>query len=325
MRIVVGIYEPSFWTLPVCEIERLRSLLPDDTIVHTTSDVEYLRELPGAEVLFATHLTRDGLRLATRLRWIQSSAVGVRTIVSPDLVASPVVVTNARGLHAEPIAEHAIALMLALRAGLHVAMARQRERAWAQKEIYDRLVPPLDRTCMAVIGLGAIGARVARLGACFGMTVIGVRKDASRPAPPGVTEVLPADRLVEALGRADVVVLAAPHTTDSRRMLGAAEIVAMKTGSLLINVARGQLVDDKALADALLSGRLGGAGLDAFVPEPLPPESPLWALPNVIITPHTAAFGQDYWVPCVDLFVENLRRFRAGEALINVVDKTRGY
>jgi phosphoglycerate dehydrogenase-like enzyme len=155
--------------------------------------------------------------------------------------------------------------------------------------------------------------------------VIGVRKHVEAPPPAGVSEVLPADRLLAALARADVVILALPHTGDTKRLIGEAELAAMRPHSLLINVARGQLVDDLALAEAITSGRIGGAGLDAFVPEPLPDDSPLWRLPHVLITPHTAAFGGNYWRPTMDLFVDNLRRFQAGEPLMNRVDKNRGY
>jgi D-2-hydroxyacid dehydrogenase (NADP+) len=325
MRIVAAVYEQSFWSLPAEEVERLARLLPDDEIVHARSDEELARVLPAAEVLLTTRLTREEFSRAGRLRWLHSTAVGVGNLLSPECVESAMLLTNSRGVHAAPIAEHAIALVLALRRGLHVAVARQLQHEWAQHELYRRDVPTLDETVMAVVGLGAIGARIAKLASGLGMTALGVRRDLSAPMPEGVAEVLGADRLLEALGRADVVVLALPLTQQSRCLIGARACAAMKRGAFIVNVARGQLIDEAALADALRTGHLGGAALDAFVPEPLPASSPLWALPNVLITPHTAAFGANYWRPAIDLFVENVRRFKAGEPLVNMVNKQRGY
>jgi phosphoglycerate dehydrogenase-like enzyme len=325
MRIVVAIYDPSFWTIPAEEVARLADLLPDDEVVHIETPDALAAALPDADVLLATRFSRDEFRRAACVRWVHSTAVGIGNLLHPELVASPIPLTNSRGVHADPIAEHAIALLLALRRSVPLAVARQQAREWAQDEIYRREAPPLDRTTVAVIGLGAIGVRVARLASGLGMTVIGVRKNLSAPLPPGVADVVAAGRLHDALARADAVVLAVPDTRTTRRLMGASEFAAMKRGSLLINVARGQLVDEHALAEALTSGHLGGAGLDAFVPEPLPAQSALWTLPNVLITPHTAAFGGNYWRPAVDLFIENRRRFGAGEPLINLVDKTRGY
>ena len=325
MHIVVAINEPSFWTLPAGEAERLSEMLPDDVIVHVRDAAALRAALPDADVLFATHLTVEGLRRAGRLRWMHSSAVGIGNLMFPEFVASPVSLTNSRDLHAEPIAEHALALMLAVRRQIHVAAARQHEHVWAQREIYRRLTTPLDRSTLAVIGLGAIGSRIVRLGLGLGMRVVGVRKRIETPAPAGLAETFPAGRLHEALAVADAVVLAVPHTPDTERMMGAAEFAAMRPGAVFVNVARGQLVDHDALVAALAAGRLAGAALDAFVPEPLPTASPLWDLPNLLITPHTAAFGIDYWRPAVGLFVENVHRFRAGEPLVNLVDKARGY
>jgi phosphoglycerate dehydrogenase-like enzyme len=325
MRILVAVFEQSFWTLPSDEVDRLRRLLPDDDVVHARTAEELAAALPDADVLLTARLSREEFALAARLQWMHSSAAGVGNLLHPELVQSPIPLTNSRGAHAVPIAEHAIALILALRRSLHVALARQHERQWAQIEIYERLVPTLDETVLAVVGLGAIGSLIARHASGLGMTVLGVRRDASAPIPAGVAEVVGQDRLSDVLSRADAVVLALPHIPHSRPILGANEFAVMKRGALVINVARGQLIDDRALAEALSSGHLGGAGLDAFVPEPLPATSPLWGLPNVIITPHTAAFGDSYWRPAVDLFIENVRRFKAGEPLLNVVDKVRGY
>jgi phosphoglycerate dehydrogenase-like enzyme len=270
-------------------------------------------------------MTSEEFARAGRVRWIHTSAVGVGGLLRPEVVASPVVVTNARGLHADAIAEHAIALLLALRRGLHVAARRQATADWAQVESSTRVVRPLSETTLLVVGLGAIGARVARLGAGLGMTVTGVRRDVSAPPPEGVTHVVPAEALGDALPGADAVVLAVPRAGSAGPLLGVAEIARMRRSAMIVNVARGTLVDETALADALRSGRIAGAGIDAFPREPLPADSPWWGLPNLIVTPHAAALDGDYWTPVVDLFLDNMGRFRRGEPLRNVVDKTRGY
>jgi D-2-hydroxyacid dehydrogenase (NADP+) len=325
MRIVVSIHEPPVWSIPASQVDRIARARPGDTVIDARDADARLREFPSADALFTWRISAAEFALAPRVRWMHSSAVGVDTLLPAPVVASPVVVTMSRGVHSESIAEHAIALVLALRRHLHVAARRQHERAWAQVEIAAAGVPALAATRLLVIGLGSIGARIASHAAALGMQVRGVRRRSSLKAPDGVVEVFAADELSAALPDADVVVLAAPRTGETGALIGRAELARMKPGALLINVARGQLVDEPALAEALGSGRLGGAGLDAFAREPLSPESPLWAFPNVLITPHTASFSGDYWTPVVDLFLENVGRFERGEPLHNVVDKTRGY
>lgn len=186
-------------------------------------------------------------------------------------------------------------------------------------------MPGLSESHVVVVGLGEIGSRVARLAAGLGMKVTGVRRRTDLPRPAGVQAVVPPERLREVLAKADAVILAAPRTTETRAMIGAAEIEVMQPHAIIVNVARGRLIDDDALVPALETGRIGGAGLDAFVREPLPDDHPYWRLPNVLMTPHTASFGIDYWKPAVDLFLENVDRFRRGAPLVNLVDKSLGY
>ena len=163
------------------------------------------------------------------------------------------------------------------------------------------------------------------MAAGLGMLVVGIRRHPDRPAPHGVTRVLGPDALFDALPRADVVVLALPRTEETRAFIGRRELALMKPSSILVNIARGRLVDEDAVADALEHGQIGAAGLDAFHVEPLPSDHRLWTLPNVLITPHSAAFAGDYWTPVVDLFLDNLSRFKRGAPLLNVVDKASGY
>ena len=325
MRIVASVNDPPVWILPSSEVRRIAAVLPDAEVIEAHTAEERARALPDAEVFLATRISGDEAKAARRLRWIQSTAVGIAPILVPEIVDSPVVVTNVRGVHSQPIAEHAIALVLALRRQLHHARDRQSARDWAQAEIQAARVPVLADSTLLVVGLGAIGSRVAALGAGLGMRVVGVRRRLAKPVPAGVSAVVGPDRLKEALAQADAVVLATPRTADTRAMIGEAELAVMKPSAVLVNVARGRLIDDTALIAALERGAIAGAGLDAFVREPLPEDNPLWRMPNVLITPHTAAFGDDYWRPAVDFFLENFERFKRGESLINVVDKVQGY
>ena len=325
MRIVASVNDPPVWILPSSEVRRIAATLPNAEVIEARTPDERARVLPDADVLLATRISSAEVATARRLRWIQSTAVGVAPILVPEVVLGPIVVTNVRGVHSQQIAEHAIALVLAVRRQLHTARDRQRTREWAQSEIQAVAVPTLAASTLVVVGLGAIGSRVAALGAGLGMRVIGVRRRVSEPAPPGVSLIVGPDDLRNVLAEADAAVLATPRTENTRAMIGEAELSAMKSSAVLVNVARGRLIDHDALVAALEKGAIAGAGLDAFVREPLPEDDPLWQMPNVLMTPHTAAFGDDYWRPAVDLFLLNVERFVRGEHLINVVDKAQGY
>jgi phosphoglycerate dehydrogenase-like enzyme len=325
MRIVVAIHDPPVWTVPPSEVERIARTLAGDDVVDVRDKPARLREFATADVLFATKLSADEYAIARRVRWIHSSAVGVGALMTPGLVASDVIVSNSRGIHSDAIAEHAIALLLALRRRIHTAVVRQVERAWAQVELSLPSLEPLAGARLLVVGLGTIGEKIARHAAGLGMRVTGVRKRPSLPVPFGVDRILGADQLSEGLREADAIILALPRTEETRALIGRRELEQMKPTALVVNIARGRLVDEEALAEALEAGRIAGAGLDAFHHEPLPPDHRFWRLPNLLITPHTAAFTGDYWTPVVDLFLENLARFRRGDPVLNLVDKSLGY
>jgi len=325
VRIVAAVYDPPVWVLPTHEIQRIAAALPEADVIDAREPEIRRRELPRADILLVTKLTMEEARLATRLKWIQSTAVGVGPLMRPDIVERDVVVTNARGLHARFIAEHAIALALALRRSLKLSLERQRDRVWAQAEIEAIPCPPTDESRVLVVGLGEIGSRIARMAAGLGFIVHAIRRRPGLGGPEGVAHVAGIDDFREQLRLADVVILAAPTTSETKIMIGPAELAVMKRSSILINVARGRLVDETSLIAALESGQIAGAGLDAFVQEPMPPEHRLWTIPNVIISPHSAAFGRDYWRPAVDLFLDNFRRYVRGAPLLNVVDKQHGY
>lgn len=327
MNILVAILSPvAAWNIPGEHVERLRRDFQHHSFVHAHSDADVMPLVSSAHVAFMAEVSPQQLEAARLLRWVHSPAAGVGGMLFQAMRDSPVMVSNSRGMSADAIAEHVLALTLALFRKLPLAFRSQAERRWAQDEIF---APPPPRTIAGasalIVGLGGIGAATARRFSSLGASVAGIRRDADRPIPEGVSDVATPDRLLDLLPHADIVVIAAPQTASTRRMIGARELQAMRRNAILINVSRGKLVDESALVTALASNVIGGAGLDVFEHEPLDPASPLWTLPNVIITPHMSGFRADHWDAATDLFAENLRRFDTGEPLLNVVNKTAGY
>jgi phosphoglycerate dehydrogenase-like enzyme len=326
MLILVSVHSPvAVWNIPGEYVSRLRREFPAHTFLHATASEDTKALLPEADVLFSSEIDRSELQAAPRLRWIHSPAAGVGGMLFPEMVASPVVITNSRGVSADTMAEHVLAVTLALFRNLPLAVERQLQRAWAQDELSARGNRTIEGTHVLVIGVGAIGGAVARRMAALGARVTGVRRNVGGAAVEGVSATLSPDGMPSALEEADVVVISAPHTTETRGLIGAGELASMKRNAVLVNVSRGRLVDEGALAAALRTGQIAGAALDVFEHEPLPPESPLWDIPNVLITPHTSGFRPDHWDVMTSLFAENLRRYEAGGELRNVVDKRAGY
>jgi phosphoglycerate dehydrogenase-like enzyme len=209
---------------------------------------------------------------------------------------------------------------------LPLSIRRQEANVWAQNEMIGERSPWLVAgQRMGIIGLGTIGRAVAVRAAALGMVVVGVRRRPEEGPVAGVSEVVGPSHVADVIVSSDVLVLAAPWTGSTDRLLDKAAIASMKRGAVVINVARGQLVDEAALASALAAGHLAGAALDVFTEEPLPPGSPFWSLPDVIITPHTSGFRADHWDAVIDLFEEQLRRFVDGRPLLNEVDCEAGY
>jgi phosphoglycerate dehydrogenase-like enzyme len=243
----------------------------------------------------------------------------------PEMVARPVVITNSRGIAAETIAEHVLACVLAIFRKLPLAVRSQAAGEWAQDAI--AAPPPVRMLAGAhvlIVGLGAIGTAVATKLGALGAEVHAVRRRPDAPAPGGV-HVRQSGALHDELPHAAVVVVAAPHTRETRGLIGRDELRRMRRDAVLVNVSRGALVDETALAEALADGTIGAAALDVFQDEPLPADSPLWRLPNVLITPHTSWIRTDHWDVMTDLFARNLVRFEAALPLENLVDKLAGY
>lgn len=323
VKVVASIATDPVWTLPPSQLERLARRFPGVRFADAPSASARAREFPDADVLFLSRLSPAELSAAPRVRWIQSPAAGVGGLLFPELRARPIVLTNARGVHGEPIAEHVIGLVVVLFRQIHLAIARQARREWAKEPL--SAFRPLAGATLGVIGLGAIGRAVADLAAALRMSVLALRRRAGMEVPPGVVRVYgPAD-LHRFLAACDVVVVAAPLTAETRGLIGRAELRAMRRDAVLVNVARGKILREAEVAEELARGTIAGAALDVFEHEPLDPASPLWGLPNVVITPHTSAFRRDYWEVTVDLFAANLERFLRGEPLANVVDTEAGY
>ena len=327
MRILVALYsEIQSWCIPEPQLEELRRAFPEHTFVRADSDEATLAAIPDADVAFSSSLTRAHLAAATSLRWVHSSAAGVGGMLFPEMVRSSVVVTNSRGNSSTTIAEHVIAVTLALMRDFPLAWRRQTEKVWAQDEFgAGASIRTLRGADVLVVGVGSIGAETARLAAAFGARVVGIRRRADLPRPAGVQAVLGPERLLEALPAADVVVLSAPQTASTLHLIGERELALMKDDAILVNVSRGKLIDEPALVRALEGGRLRGAALDVFEHEPLDGNSPLWDRRDVLITPHISGFHAGHWPRVTQLFADNLRRFAAGQPLENVVDKEAGY
>ena len=327
MRVLISIQQPvRAWQIPEAGVETLGRRFPDIEFVHAVDADARARALANCDVAFTWILSSAEVATARHLKWVHSSAVAVETIALKELFARGVTVTNSRGVQSAPIAEHVFAVVLALAKQLPFILDRQRERRWAQNEVIDDRLPWLlkGRT-LGLIGVGTIGSAIARLATAFGMRVLALRRRSDAGDVPYVDEMLAPGQLAALLERTDVLVVAAPLTSETYQMLGAAEFARMKRGSLVVNVGRARIVDHVALADTLRSRHLGGASLDVFHAEPLPSDDPLWTLPNVILTPHTSGFRQGHWEDVVDLFSENLTRFRAGEPLRFQVLPALGY
>jgi D-2-hydroxyacid dehydrogenase (NADP+) len=327
MNIVIGVVSPNAaWVLPRPFVDELRRDFPQHSFIDVW-DRESLRlALREGDAAFAAFVDRDIVAALTRLKWVQAPAVGVGHILSEEMIESPIVLTSARGVRARAIAEHVIGMAIALARQLPWVLAKQRDHHWALDEIEaSGSIRTLQQRRMGIVGLGSIGLEVARAASGFGMRVWGIRKRVVDAMPPFLENVLPPDRLHELLASSDVVVLSAPLTPETRQLINAETLGVMKRGAFLINIGRGKLIDDDAVAAALRTGQLGGAALDVFTREPLDPSSAFWDLPNVIVTPHMSGAMEDYWTPLVALFAENLRRFEQGQPLLNVVDKRAGY
>jgi phosphoglycerate dehydrogenase-like enzyme len=273
-----------------------------------------------------------------RLNWVQGRGAGVDRLVDKPIWQSEVVITTASGIHLVPIAERTLAMMLAFRANMPLMWQLQQNRKWPEQRMEDFSQPDLRGSTLGIVGYGAIGGEVARQAQALGMRVLALNRSGKRQAQnnylePGVgdpddsrpEQLFAADQLHEMLPLCDHVVVLAPLTQQTRGLFDASAFAAMRTGAYFYNYGRGGLVDENALIAALQSGHIAGAGLDVFETEPLPPGSPLWDMPNVIISPHVGGWSATYIDRLVRLFAANLQRYLDGLPLYNIVDRQREY
>jgi len=344
-ELLVWMHAPEYpiWSMPPGSRERIRAELPETWSLRFLEEEGYFagdgaRRVPDtlleaireAEVYCGFGIPREAFLAAERLRWFHSGAAGVGSSLFPEMRESDVTFTNSAGLHAEPLAEHALALMLHFARGLDVAVAARERREWSHDRLAGRGSPvrELAGRTVGVVGYGGIGSAVGRRAAALGMRVVGTRARPDR-RPDEVERMWGPEGLGELLGTSDFVVLTLPETAGTRGLIGEEELARMKEGAVLINVSRGGILDEEALVRALGrergEGGLRGAGLDVFEREPLPPESPLWRLENVVVTPHSGAVSPRFWERQTELLVRNLHRYLEGRPLLNTVDKRRGY
>jgi len=316
----------DLWNAPDWVAERLREEFANLEVVHLKSFDHIEPELADAEVLITWSLRPEQVRVGKKLRWIHSPAAAVHGLMIPEIVNSDIVVTNASEIHGRVVAEHAIALMLTCAKRLVRATDYQRQKIWSQQKLWEERPRPreLRGATLGIVGFGAIGREVARLAAAFGMRVLACREHPERGSAQ-TDAVYGFSELPAMLSDCDFVVLAAPLTSKTQACFNAAMFAAMKPEAYFINVSRGALVNEEDMIAALRSRKIGGAALDVFTTEPLPVESPLWEMANVIITPHSAAMTENLWDRHYALIAENLRRYKSGEPLLGVVDKKRGY
>ncbi|WP_428939237.1 D-2-hydroxyacid dehydrogenase [Fontivita pretiosa] len=296
---------------------QIQGISPQITILPSE---RFKEELPNADAIIGK-LTPEEFATAKRLRWVQVTSGGVDTLMFPEFVNSDVILTNTSGCYGSPIAETAIAFLLALVRGVGFASYNRKWEGFNVRQI------ELRGLTMGIIGLGGIGREVARRAKALDMYVMAVDAEPMfRERYAMVDELHLVDTHYDyMLSRCDVLVCCAPLTPRTRGMIGAREIGLMKDGSYLINVTRGRIVDTQAVLSAIRSKKLAGAGLDVTDPEPLPADHPLWQEPNVIITPHKAGGSQHSGKRERELFIENMRRYVAGLPMLNVIDKQKGY
>src|SRR5579885_403634 len=306
--------------------EMLTESFPGMRVVIGRDEETVNREIEDAEIFVSWKLLPEQFARCRKLRWVLSTSAGVGQILIPALVASSVIVTNATTVHAIPVAEHAIALIFALSRRLADSFKYQSKSTWGHAAIWHgaHLPGELNGATLGLVGLGAIGGEIARRARALDMRVVAVKRNLSRGGDLA-DRIYPPGQLSRMLEAADYIVLAAPETPETRHIIGGSELRMMKRTACVINVSRGALIDTAALIGALREGTLAGAALDVTDPEPLPDGHPIWNAPNIFITHHTGSATGRLWLRQSELFHNNLRRYLAGEPMLNLVEKQRGY
>ena len=327
MKVLVSIQQPvQQWQIPVEGVEGLRRRFPHVRFIHATTPQQRQEGLADCDIAYTWILNDQEAAKAARLKWVHTSAVAVETLCLPELFARDIAVSNTRGVQAVPIAEHVMAVTLALAKQMPFVIDNQRLARWAQNEFMGARLPWLlkGRT-LGLIGVGTIGSEIAKRAESFGMRVIALRRRPAYGTIGHVERVYGKDQLGDFLAQSHVLVICAPLTPETHALMGARQFAQLPQGAVVVNVGRARIIDTDALIDALHSGHLGGAALDVFPEEPLPPDHPLWKAPNVILTPHTSGFRQGHWDEVIDLFGDNLERWLKGEPLKFRIEPELGY
>jgi len=314
------------WCAPPSYYGRAQQRWPMMRVVNLADYKAIDGEIGDADIFAGSSLRPQQFALARKLKWIQTPSAGVNQLMYPELRNSGVIVTNARGVHAQAMSEHALGMIIALARNFPAAVRRQAQHKWAQQELGDEPNMPreLGGRLVVLVGFGGVGQAVAKIVGPLGMRVWAVTRSGKTDSPLA-DRVFPTTQLDEAIAEADFVVLCAPDTPETRNIIGEKELAVMKATAFLINVARGSLIDETALMAALKGGKIAGAALDVTAVEPLPETSPLWDCERLFITPHLSASSDRLWEREGDLLLENLDRWFSGRPLINLVDLARGY
>jgi phosphoglycerate dehydrogenase-like enzyme len=327
MKILVSIQQPvKQWQIPPDGVATLRARFPQIKFVHATTPEQRAEGLADCEAAYTWILNAGELARASRLRWVHTSAVAVETLCLPELFARGIAVSNTRGVQAVPIAEHVMAVLLALAKQIPFVLENQQQARWAQNEfVTDRLPRLLKGRTFGLVGVGTIGSEIAKRAEAFGMRVIAMRRRPAYGVIGHVERVYGIADLSDFLGQCHALVVAAPLTPETLGLMGAEQFAQLPKGAVVINVGRAKIIDTDALIDALTRGHLGGASLDVFPQEPLPADHPLWTTPNVILTPHTSGFRHGHWDEVVELYGDNIERWLKGEPLKYRIEPELGY
>jgi phosphoglycerate dehydrogenase-like enzyme len=304
------------------QLSQVKELAGDRQVVVTDQREEIKKHLDQIEIA-AADFPREWVSQAKHLKWFQQWSAGADWLKDhPEAVELDFTLTNASGVHAIPISEHILAFLFAFARGLHRAVRGQQAHDWQKSQSAEAF--ELAGKVMLLVGVGAIGKRTAEIAACLGMRVWGVRRNPEK-SEPGIERMVGQDEFQDLLPEVDILVLTVPDTEETHQMIDHKMLGRMKQSAYLINIGRGGTVDEEALVQALRAGKIAGAGLDVFATEPLPPESPLWDLDNVIITGHTSGSTPHYDERAMKIFIDNLKRYVQNQPLENVVDKELGY
>lgn len=316
----------ELWNAPAWLPQRIHKDFPEVAVVQLSNYEGIEEQIRDADAAVAWSLRPEQIGNAKRLRWIHSPAAAVHQLIFPELINSDIVLTNARDVHGPVVAEHVIAVILALAKKIPQCVRMQVRHAWGQQQLWDEKPAPreISGATLGLLGFGSIGRETARRAAALGMRVVAVREHPDRGGE-GLAEVFGPGELHRMLAESDYVVLCAPITPQTQGILSAERLRRMKRSAYLVNVGRGPLLDEAALVEALRNRTIAGAALDVFSREPLPSDSPLWDLENCLITPHSAAMTEKLWERHYVQISENLRRFLAHQPLLGIVDKRRGY